>query len=493
MQSMRQGVIQVSNTYSKLTCNDPDVIETLAFALRKRAWGYENSRAYRQRKWDGFRAFFSLKTGKFLTGLLPEVKAALTHLQVHFGIQDTRKSFKWRHQTVDANFLQRLIDTNQVTAELIKELKGEKFILHDYQIDFTNQMLKFNRGVIQAPTGAGKTAIMMSILKSIPDGVPTLVLCNKKQLVEQNYMELTKWGFKNVGRLYDTIHQPNVLTCATWQSLHHIERLLPHIKVIVVDEIHEMMSKETKLIYPKLTGAVVRAAVSATPFKHGGKDEEHKFFVKGHFGPIFKTTSEWADEHGILQTEKLQEAGILSKSRCTFYKIKEPDLQYAVYADAVKLGIAENFHLHEVIQRLIKTLSGRTLILVERIEHGDSLSKLIPGSLWVQGKDTLATRRDVIKQLKTGKGDIIGIATQGIFNTGINVYVGNFINAAGGKAEHVIKQRIGRGLRPADDKDILNYYDFYFENNEYLEKHSKKRVKILKKDGHPVEIKEVDF
>lgn len=490
---MRQGIITVSNTYSKLACNDPDVIETLAFSLRKRAWNYQNSRAYRERKWDGYRAFFSHKTGKFLTGLLPEVKAALKHLEVKFAVQDGRKPFKWLHQSIDKNFLQNLIDTKQVSEELIAELKGNKFLLFDYQVDFTNQMLKYNRGVIQAPTGAGKTAIMMSILKSIPPGVPTLVLCNKKQLVEQNYMELTKWGFKNVGRLYDSIHQPNVLTCATWQSLHHIERLLPHIKAIVVDEIHEMMSKETKLIYPKLTGAVVRAAVSATPFKHGGKDEEHKFFVKGHFGPVFKTTSELADEQGILQTEKLQEAGILSKSKCVFYRIKEPDLKYAVYADAVKQGIAENWHLHQIIQRLVKTLSGRTLILVERIEHGDALHGLLGGSLWVQGKDTLETRREVIKQLKVDSGNVIGIATQGIFNTGINVYCHNFINAAGGKAEHVIKQRIGRGLRPASDKDSLNYYDFYFENNEYLERHSKKRFKILQKDGHDLIMKEVDF
>ena len=53
---------------------------------------------------------------------------------------------------------------------------------------------------------------------------------------------------------------------------------------------------------------------------------------------------------------------------------------------------------------------------------------------------------------------------------------------------------MGRGLRTADDKDMLKYYDFIFENNEYLETHSKKRVKILKKEGHDVEIKkELDF
>lgn len=486
---MRKGVLTITNTYSRLVCNDMEVIETLAFSLRKRAWNYYNSRAYQQKKWDGFRNFFSLKTGKFLTGLLPEVKYALKHLEVDVEVIDTRKPFNWLCQSIDKHFLQNIIDNNEVS----ESLKDKKIILFDYQVDFVNQIIKHNRGVIQAPTSAGKTNVMISVLKLIPKNTPTLVLCNKKQLVEQNYLEIKNWGFNNVGRLYDSIHNPDIITCATYQSLHHIQKLLPYIKCLIVDEVHEMMSKETKNIYPQLTNACIRMSVSATPFKHGGKDEEHKYFVKGHFGPILKTNSVFADEKGVLQTKTLQTAGILSKSNCVFYKIKEPEIQYAIYQDAIKLGIVENLYLHNIVKRLVKKLKGRTLILVERIDHGDTLNAMIENSIWVRGEDTLKTRKEVIEKLKYSTTDVVAIATQGIFNTGINVFVNNFLNVASGKAEHVIKQRIGRGLRVANDKDILNYFDFYFENNEYLEKHSKKRFNILKKEGHNIEIKDVDF
>lgn len=64
------------------------------------------------------------------------------------------------------------------------------------------------------------------------------------------------------------------------------------------------------------------------------------------------------------------------------------------------------------------------------------------------------------------------------------------INAAGGQADHQIIQRMGRGLRTAADKDILRYFDFIFKTNKYLEKHSEKRIKILKKEGHEIEIKD---
>jgi len=45
-------------------------------------------------------------------------------------------------------------------------------------------------------------------------------------------------------------------------------------------------------------------------------------------------------------------------------------------------------------------MKGRTLILVERISHGDSLQKLIPDALWVAGRDDLETRKDVIEKLQ---------------------------------------------------------------------------------------------
>ena len=128
--------------------------------------------------------------------------------------------------------------------------------------------------------------------------------------------------------------------------------------------------------------------------------------------------------------------------------------------------------------------------MVDRIAHGDALSSMIPNALWVQGKDDLETRKFVIEKLKTSKEDTISISTQQIFNTGINVMIHNLINAAGGQADHQIIQRLGRGLRTADDKDILNYFDFVFYNNQYLLNHSRKRLKILQKEGHDIKVED---
>jgi len=474
-----KATLKIQNCYSWLSSPDEKLKTNLWQALRFRELNYQHSRLYKQRKWDGFTDFFKKESGRFLTGLLPEIMFALKLWNVELNIIDERNQIKFQYDKIEADFLQQWQPSG-----------ATKFNLYDYQVDIVNQLLKYNRGIVSAATGGGKTEIMIAILKTLPPNTPTLILANKKSLVEQNYERLEEWGFQNFGRLYDKYLEPNVFTCATVQSLHKIEKLLPHIKCLIVDEIHDMMSKTPKAFYNKLKNCSVRVAVSATWEKFGGRDKSQRYSVKGYFGRVLETDSEVA-ENGVVKTALLQKRGTLSGSNCTFYPIREPELPHDVYLDAVTNGIANNFHFHEVVSKLAKKCTGRTLILVERIDHGDILQKIMPNALWVAGKDDLETRKEVIEKLqKTSDGNVVAIATQGIFNAGINVKIHNLINAAGGQAEHIIIQRMGRGLRTAGDKDVLNYYDFVFEINDYLLKHSNKRIKILKKEGHEIKVKD---
>jgi superfamily II DNA or RNA helicase len=474
-----ETVIQIENCYSWLHTQNQEAQQKLWRALRFRDKGYFHSRLYKQKLWDGFVEFFKKESGRFLTGLLPEIETALKHLGIKYSVIDKRQQIDFRFSEINDQFLNQWLRSNQKPINL-----------YDYQVDLTNKIIQHKRGVICSPTASGKTFMMISLLKALPQNCPTLILANRKSLVNQNYEEMMNWGFNNVGRLYDRYEEPNIFTCATVQSLHKMGPLLGKIRALIVDEIHENMSKVPKKFYNKMKSCSVRVAVSATPFKFGGTDKVQKYSVKGYFGPIMKSTS----MGGILTTNKLQKREILSASRCFFYPIREPQIPYDIYLDAVTRGIAENWKFHEIIKRLISQLTGRTLILVDRIAHGDALSSMIPNSLWVQGKDNLDTRRYVIEQLKNSKERVVAIATQQIFNAGVNFKIHNAINAAGGKAEHLIVQRIGRGLRVADDKERLDYYDFIFEINDYLFNHSHKRMKILSNEGHEVIAKdEIDF
>jgi len=467
------NALKISNDFSYFLSSNEEIRQELWDRLRFREKNYFHNRAYKMRKWDGYIEFFDKNTGKFLTGLLPEVSAFLRHKNVEYTVEDLRQLTEFNIKEVNESFLN----------------EGETPVeLRDYQVELINQVIKHRRGIIFAPTSAGKSLIMIGIIKTLKPDTPVLVLQNRLSLAQQNYDELVRLKFPNVGNVWGGSVKPNIITVASVQSVAKIEKLLPKIKVLIVDEIHDMMSRLPKAVYRRLKAADVRVAVSATPFKFGGKDNVQKFSVRGYFGPIFKVKSA---AEGILTTSELQSRGILSSSKCIFYPIREPQIPHDIYIDAVTRGIAENFHFHKIVSGLAKRQKGRTLILVDRIAHGDVLNNLIPNSLWIQGKDDADTRKSVIKELQKSE-QCIAIATQQIFNTGINVYIHNLINAAGGQADHQIIQRMGRGLRTADDKEILNYYDFLFEINEYLEKHSRKRIKILKQQGHEVSVEELE-
>lgn len=474
--SNHKAILKINNDFSYILGAGEEVNHKLWDCLRFRELNYFHNRRYKMGLWDGYTEFFKKETGKFLTGLLPEVTAALKHFNVNYEILDERNKTSFQFSQIDETFFNSCLPQGY-----------DPVTLHDYQVELVNQVLKYKRGIIFAPTSAGKTFIMLGIIKSLPPNTPTLVLQNRVGLAEQNYSEITKWGVPNVGTLWGGHVKPNMITVASVQSVAKMEKVLGKIKVLIVDEIHDMMSALPKAVYKRLKACDIRVALSATPFKFGEKDKVQKHSVKGFFGPVLKIKSA---EEGILTTSELQKRGILSASDCTFYHIDEPAIPYDIYLDAVTRGIAESFYFHRVVTRLAKLQKGRTLILVDRIAHGDALHNLLPGSLWVQGKDDSKTRKNVIQTLQKSKEDVIAIATQQIFNTGINVFIHNLINAAGGQADHQIIQRMGRGLRTAADKEGLNYHDFIFDINPYLLDHSNKRIKILKEQGHKVTIKE---
>jgi superfamily II DNA or RNA helicase len=463
------NVLKIENNYSWLITDNDKLRVALWTALRWKERDYFHNARYRMKLWDGFKNFFDKDTGKFLTGLLPEVKMYLKTTNNEYTCDDKRDLFKFNVETVDENFL------------------GHGIELRDYQVEYVNQTIRNRRGIVFAPTSAGKTNILIGILKTIPANTPTLILANRKSLVDQTYEEIKKAGIANVGRFYGGIKEANVITCSTVQSAHLLKSLLPKIKCLLVDEIHEMMSKKPKQIYAACKAASVRVGFSATPFKFGDTDKCQKFEVKGFIGPVFLAKN---TETGKLTTKDLQNRKILAKSECIFRPIRSPELPYHTYIDAVTDGIAQNDDFHAITKRLVDTLDGRILIIVERLEHGDRLMDLIPGAVWVRGQDDLETRKIVINRLKEEKGKVVAIATSGIFNTGLNVFVHHLLNNAGGAAEHQIVQRFGRGLRVAEDKDGVVYHDWFFHNNTYLTKHSKKRVAVLQKEGHTVTVLE---
>jgi hypothetical protein len=257
-------ILQVENIYSRLITTDRELAELLHKKLRFRPPNYWHNSAYKRKIWDGWKEFYDLKSGKFYTGLLPEVQAALRVLDKPYQLIDPRTPINWLHNSVDVDFLNGCLPPGE-----------NPITLHDFQSDLANQCFRYNRGIVQAPTGAGKTFMLITVLKSLPPRTPTLFLTKNASLVHQNYEEMQKWGVPDLGRWYDSYKEPNFVMCATVhpKTFESLAKLLPKFKVLLVDEVHDCMSDVPLRAYKKMTSALVRIGFSATPFKwHKKKD-----------------------------------------------------------------------------------------------------------------------------------------------------------------------------------------------------------------------------
>ncbi len=150
--------LRIANDYSYLQTTDEALKEKLWKSLRFKQRNYFHTSLYKQRLWDGYIDFFHKSKATFLTGLIPEVKLALHHLGVDYDIEDQRTVVMPRYTNVDDQFL------NQWLPEGMKPLT-----LEDYQVEFINMALEHRRGIVKAPTSAGKAQPLDSLVAT-PNG-----------------------------------------------------------------------------------------------------------------------------------------------------------------------------------------------------------------------------------------------------------------------------------------------------------------------------------
>lgn len=309
---------------------------------------------------------------------------------------------------------------------------------------------------------------------------PTMVLCRNKNLVTQTYQTFVENGLTNVGRVNMDYYEPNLITCATVQSIHKIKPLVEGTKVLILDEVHEWTTTESIKHLQSFKNAVYRLGFSATPFKQ--KNYIHNYRLKSWVGPLLCD----------IDIASLRQKEILSEAHVHFFPILSPENIHdneLSYLEVETKGMIENHLFHRKVVEIVNSIpEGRILILVKRLSHGDILKDLIPEAHWVRGEDTSETRELVLQELRQSKQKKVIAILSSIGFYGLNVYVHHLINASGGKEPNLLIQKIGRGLRKSFDKERLDYYDFLFTGDNYLSRHSRVRMQVLKQEGHKVSI-----
>jgi len=146
---------------------------------------------------------------------------------------------------------------------------------------------------------------------------------------------------------------------------------------------------------------------------------------------------------------------------------------------------------NSIIAKLINKIETNTLVLVDRIVHGEYLLEYLKTKTdkqiyFIQGSVEVE-EREKMRALMEETSGIVCIAISKIFSTGISIKnLHNIVFAAIGKARIKIIQSIGRSLRLHHTKQMATIFDVADVCLTYGYKHFEERKRLYTTENIPI-------
>lgn len=416
----------------------------------------------------------------FPTGLFTLAKDYLTENNIEIEIFDNRIK----------------IESNS-SLSLSSELS-----LRDYQKDVIEKSIKQERGIIKMATGAGKTVTAAGIISEL-NMSPFVFYVPSIDLLDQAADEFERFIIKSgsplkVGRIgggYFDIQDVNVMTIQTAvtgcgkkykvydeedllekdkinkQQKKDINNLIIDSKAFIIDECQHVRSDSCQIIADYSKNARYRWGMSGTPYRDSGDD----ILISACFGRLVVE----------YNASYLIKKNFLVRPDIYFIPIKSFSSGLPDYQTIYKKCIVENDLRNNCISKVAKAFEKQgknILILCQQIEHGEILSNMIPGSVFLHGKHTGKQRIEHLNKMRNREIPIT--ISSSIFDEGIDCKpLDTLILAGGGKSATRALQRIGRVIRPYENADIGYVKDSatvidFEDHSKHLLGHSRARKKI---------------
>jgi len=416
---------------------------------RARPDGYVFMPKFKSGRWDGY---ISLMKGmnKFPSGFETFVVGALLKKGIEFTLHK-KMQLPW-------------------VAATKYDLNGIAF--RDYQLNAINSMLLVGRGIAKMATNSGKTEVMAGIIKAL--GIPkTVVVLHRKELLHQTADRFEKRLGIEVGRIGDGVWDVKTVTVAMVQTLS-----IRGIKgdpfkgneLVMIDECHHASSDQMMDVLYEIPGGY-RFGFSGTPLKYDALSDMKLIGMTG--GVIVDVSNEYLVDEGF-SAKPIVEIHTIESNDEDDWELK--------YQDAYSKLVVNNAERNQIIADFANTFRGLVLVLVDRIEHGNILSRLTFGSTFVSGSDSSKHRQQVLDDMRVSNRGIV-IASP-IFNEGVDVPSVDAVVIAGGGVSHVnLLQKIGRGMRAKGGDNTLTILDFIDDTNMYLLEHSDGRISTYVREG----------
>lgn len=443
--------------------------------------------AYKLGRWNGKVSFCDVGARSYLN-LLERLLPVIQDAGYDIEIEDLRATHSIEFEKVDKD------SYSHVKWPAGHQRAGEPIVINDHQVECINSYLENLTGVNIAPTGAGKTLITAILSHRVEEYGRSIVIVPTKDLVTQTEEDYRNMGL-DVGVYFgDRKEFGKTHTICTWQSLESLSKrskagelevsivdFFENVVCVIVDEVHKAKADVLrKLLTTYLANAPIRWGLTGTM----PEEEFERVSILASIGPML----------GVIKTKELQEKGILANLHVNIWQLQDlGEAAFDSYQSELKWLTTNQRRLKFLAESVEKmTDSGNTLILVDRVQTGEALQSLIPGSVFVSGKMKSTDRKEEYKEVQSVDDKVI-IATYGVASTGINIVrIYNLVLFEPGKSFVRVIQSIGRGIRVAPDKKFVNVYDFC-SNCKFSKKHLTRRKQFYKDAEYPFTVTKVNY
>ncbi len=388
----------------------------------------------------------------------------------------------------------------------------ENYEVRDYQVNAVREWLKSvnlqGTGLIQSPTGTGKSIMAVMAIKSFLKKYPyerIMYITLNTTLLKQFQDFLRREGLDSkiiaegrrdfnaqilnvsVMTLYNALKKANVdveridkdeidedITLdseeLTTRESVALVQLLRISKLIIVDEAHHVPASSIKAILRNAPDSI-RLGLTATPWRDRGDD----MVIYSLLGdPVVRYRLMDFVSRGVL-TPPLVKMTVVGE-----YK------QFDDYQEEKKYQFENDYNYDKIVSIIEKAEKPILVLVREKIQLEKLKARLGERAEYLTGQDNLDTRYEIIEQFNKGLVKVL-VATP-IFDEGIDIpNIKTLILLTQGKSKVKYLQRIGRSLRKSKNKERVIIYDIVFNSN-YFKDHSEERQKVLEEEKIPYEI-----
>ncbi|WP_159904028.1 DEAD/DEAH box helicase family protein [Salinirussus salinus] len=338
------------------------------------------------------------------------------------------------------------------------------------------------RGVVELPTGSGKTVIGLAAVAAV--GAPALVVVPTIDLLEQWHEELAREFDADIGRLGGGKQRVGEVTVATYDSAYlRADELGDRFGLVVFDEVHHLGGEGYRDI-ARLLAAPARLGLTATFERPDGAHEA----VAELLGPVVYRLSpeDLAGEHLAPYDIKRLEVELTPGERERYERYQGT---FTDYLASSNIQLRSGSDYQELVKRsgtdprareaLLAKQRAREVVMTARRKvdrladlldrhRGDrvivftastdlvyrvSERFLIPAITHETGTDE---RREILERFRSGTYS--RVVTANVLDEGVDVPDANVgVLLAGSGSEREFTQRLGRLLRPGDGERALLY------------------------------------